>query len=285
MIKSMTGFGKGESTFENKTIVLEIRTLNSKNLDVNCRISNNYKDLESKFRKEISNTLKRGKIDFFIYHKSVDDKTEPKINFETVEDYISQLKKLSLNNDSDLLSIAMKLPGVMKTEKETLSDGEKKVVLKLFKNALKEVIDFRNQEGEIIFKDFTNRLLVLESHIKILSKIDKNRIQSIKEKLKNSLKDLKINIDKNRFEQELIYYMEKYDITEEKVRLNNHINYFKETLNTDDSNGKKLGFISQEMGREINTIGSKANDFELQKIVVQMKDELEKIKEQLLNLL
>ena len=285
MIKSMTGFGKGESTFENKTIVLEIRTLNSKNLDINCRVSNNYRDLESEFRKEISNSLKRGKIDLYIYNKSVDDKTEPKINYETVEGYISQLNKLSLNNKSDLLSIAMKLPGVMKTDKETFSGDEKNIVLKLFKNSLKEVIGYRNQEGKIIFKDFTNRLLVLEGYLKILSKIDKNRIQSIKEKLKNSLKDLKINIDKNRFEQELIYYIEKYDITEEKVRLNNHINYFKETLNTHDSNGKKLGFISQEMGREINTIGSKANDFELQKIVVQMKDELEKIKEQLLNLL
>ena len=285
MIKSMTGFGKGESTFENKTIVLEIRTLNSKNLDINFRVSNNYRDLESEFRKEISKTLKRGKIDLFIYNKSLDDRTEPKINYETVESYISQLNKLSLNNKSDLLSIAMKLPGVMKTDKETLSDDEKNIVLKLFKNSLKEVIDFRNQEGKIIFKDFTNRLSVLEGYLKILTKIDKNRIQSIKGKLKNSLKDLKINIDKNRFEQELIYYIEKYDITEEKVRLNNHINYFKETLNTHDSNGKKLGFISQEMGREINTIGSKANDFELQKIVVQMKDELEKIKEQLLNLL
>ena len=285
MIKSMTGFGKGESTFENKSIIVEVRTVNSKNLDVNCRISNNYKDLESEFRKKISNSLKRGKIDFFIYNKSVDDKTGSKINLETVEDYFSQLKKLSLNKESDLLSIAMRLPGVMKTEKETLNDDEKNEVLKLFKNAIKEVISFRNQEGKIIFKDFTNRLVVIEDHLKIISKIDQNRIQSIKEKLKSSLKDLKINIDENRFEQELIYYVEKYDITEEKVRLNNHINYFKETLNTDDSNGKKLGFISQEMGREINTIGSKANDFELQKIVVQMKDELEKIKEQLLNVL
>ena len=156
MIKSMTGFGKGESTFENKTIVLEIRTLNSKNLDINFRVSNNYRDLESEFRKEISKTLKRGKIDLFIYNKSVDDRTEPKINYETVESYISQLNKLSLNNKSDLLSIAMKLPGVMKTDKETLSDDEKNIVFKLFKNSLKEVIDFRNQEGKIIFKDFTN---------------------------------------------------------------------------------------------------------------------------------
>ena len=285
MIKSMTGFGKVESIFENKTILVEVRTLNSKNLDVNSKICNNYKDLESEFRREIANSLKRGKIDLTINNKSLSDKNESKINLEIVEDYISQLKKLPLNEGSDLLSIAMKFPGVMKTEKEIISDFEKKEVFKLFKNALKEVENFRDQEGKIIFKDFTDRIAVIESFLKKITKIDKNRIQSIKEKLKKTLKDLKVTIDKNRFEQELIFYLEKYDITEEKIRLSNHLNYFKKTLNDNNYSGKKLGFISQEIGREINTIGSKANDFELQKLVVQMKDELEKIKEQLLNVL
>jgi len=285
MIKSMTGFGKVESIFENKTILVEVRTLNSKNLDVNSKICNNYKDLESEFRREIAHSLKRGKIDLTINNKSLSDKNESKINLEIVKDYISQLKKLPLNEGSDLLSISMKFPGVMKTEKEIISDFEKKEVFKLFKNALKEVENFRDQEGKIIFKDFTHRIAVIENFLKKITKIDKNRIQSIKEKLKKTLKDLKVTIDKNRFEQELIFYLEKYDITEEKIRLSNHLNYFKKTLNDNNYSGKKLGFISQEIGREINTIGSKANDFELQKLVVQMKDELEKIKEQLLNVL
>jgi len=285
MIKSMTGFGKGESSFESKIIVVEIRTLNSKNLDINSRISYNYKELESEFRKEIANSLKRGKVDISIYEKSVGEESPSKINKEVVKSYVAQLKKLSKNSKIDFLSIAMRLPDTMKTEKEDVSDNEKTEVLSLFKNTLKKVIDFRSQEGRIIFYDFNNRLALIEDDLKAISKIDQNRVLLVKEKLKNSLGELKINIDENRFEQELIYYLEKYDITEEKVRLNNHINYFRETLSSKESNGKKLGFVLQEMGREINTIGSKANDFKLQKIVVQMKDELEKIKEQLLNLL
>jgi len=285
MIQSMTGFGKGESSFQSKTIIVEIRTLNSKNLDINSRISHSYKELESELRKEISISLNRGKIDVSIYEKSIGKESPSKINKEVVEDYIFQLKQLSKNNEIDFLSIAMRLPDTMKTEKEDVNDNEKIEVLSLFKNTLKKVIDFRSQEGKVIFNDFDNRLILIEKTLKIISKIDQNRILSQKEKLKNSLLELKINIDENRFEQELIYYIEKYDITEEKVRLNNHINYFRETLNSKESNGKKLGFIVQEMGREINTIGSKANDFELQKLVVQMKDELEKIKEQLLNVL
>jgi len=281
----MTGFGKGESSFESKIIVVEIRTLNSKNLDINSRISYNYKELESEFRKEIANSLKRGKVDISIYEKSVGEESPSKINKEVVKNYVAQLKKLSKNSKIDFLSIAMRLPDTMKTEKEDLSDNEKTEVLSLFKNTLKKVIDFRSQEGRIIFDDFNNRLALIEDDLKAISKIDQNRVLLVKEKLKNSLGELKINIDENRFEQELIYYLEKYDITEEKVRLNNHINYFRETLSSKESNGKKLGFVLQEMGREINTIGSKANDFKLQKIVVQMKDELEKIKEQLLNLL
>ena len=285
MIQSMTGFGKGESSFQSKTIIVEIRTLNSKNLDINSRISHSYKELESELRKEISISLNRGKIDVSIYEKSIGKESPSKINKEVVEDYIFELKQLSKNNEIDFLSIAMRLPDTMKTEKEDVNDNEKIEVLSLFKNTLKKVIDFRSQEGKVIFNDFDNRLILIEKTLKIISKIDQNRILSQKEKLKNSLLELKINIDQNRFEQELIYYIEKYDITEEKVRLNNHINYFRETLNSKESNGKKLGFIVQEMGREINTIGSKANDFELQKLVVQMKDELEKIKEQLLNVL
>ena len=285
MIKSMTGFGKGEISFEDKIIVVEIRTLNSKNLDINSRISNNYKELEPEFRKEIASSLKRGKVDISIYEKSLSTKSASKINTEIVKDYISQLKRLSLDNKTDFLSIAMRLPETMKTDKEDLNKNEKNEILSLFKNTINDTVKFRNQEGKIILKDFSSRLIQIEDYLKVISKIDRNRLLSVKEKLKKSLAELKVNIDENRFEQELVYYIEKFDITEEKVRLDNHINYFMETLNSSESSGKKLGFISQEMGREINTIGSKANDFELQKIVVQMKDELEKIKEQLLNVL
>ncbi len=285
MIKSMTGFGKEEFSFENKTIVLEIRTLNSKNLDINIRIPNNYKELEALFRKEIADNLKRGKIDFIFHEKTTNLDSISKINSNIVKDYISQLTNISSNTESDLLPIAMRLPGVINNEKDAINNYEKQEILALLENTLKQVNTFRSQEGKIILKDFNNRIQFIKNHLKSISKMDKNRVKSIKEKLKNSLNDFKLKIDENRLEQELIYYIEKLDITEEMLRLSNHINYFKECLDSDNSNGKKLGFITQEMGREINTIGSKANSFELQKIVVQMKDELEKIKEQLLNVL
>lgn len=281
----MTGFGKEEFSFENKTIVLEIRTLNSKNLDINIRIPNNYKELEALFRKEIADNLKRGKIDFIFHEKTTNLDSISKINSNIVKDYISQLTNISSNTESDLLPIAMRLPGVINNEKDAINNYEKQEILALLENTLKQVNTFRSQEGKIILKDFNNRIQFIKNHLKSISKMDKNRVKSIKEKLKNSLNDFKLKIDENRLEQELIYYIEKLDITEEMLRLSNHINYFKECLDSDNSNGKKLGFITQEMGREINTIGSKANSFELQKIVVQMKDELEKIKEQLLNVL
>ena len=281
----MTGFGKEEFSFENKTIVLEIRTLNSKNLDINIRIPNNYKELEPLFRREIADNLKRGKIDFTFHEKTTNLNSISKINSNIVKDYISQLTNISSNTESDLLPIAMRLPGVINNEKNAINNYEKQEILALLENTLKQVNTFRSQEGKIILKDFNNRIQFIKNHLKSISKMDKNRVKSIKEKLKNSLNDFKLKIDENRLEQELIYYIEKLDITEEMLRLSNHINYFKECLDSDNSNGKKLGFITQEMGREINTIGSKANSFELQKIVVQMKDELEKIKEQLLNVL
>ena len=281
----MTGFGKEEFSFENKTIVLEIRTLNSKNLDINIRIPNNYKELEPLFRREIADNLKRGKIDFIFHEKTTNLDSISKINSNIVKDYISQLTNISSNTESDLLPIAMRLPGVINNEKDAINNYEKQEILALLENTLKQVNTFRSQEGKIILKDFNNRIQFIKNHLKSISKMDKNRVKSIKEKLKNSLNDFKLKIDENRLEQELIYYIEKLDITEEMLRLSNHINYFKECLDSDNSNGKKLGFITQEMGREINTIGSKANSFELQKIVVQMKDELEKIKEQLLNVL
>jgi len=281
----MTGFGKSELIQENKTITIEIRTLNSKTIDVNSRLPHRYKELDIILRKKIADSLKRGKIDLSILYKSNEEESNSFINKSIVEGYISQLKNFQGYKDSDLLSIAMKLPETLKTEKNEIDEEEKSSLLSLLDKTLFKVISFRDQEGETLFNDFIKRCKLLKTYLGKITNVDNNRKKKIKEKINSEIKKLKVEVDQNRLEQEMIYYIEKLDITEEKIRLNNHISYFTETLNSNNSQGKKLGFICQEMGREINTIGSKANDFEIQKIVVQMKDELEKIKEQLLNIL
>ena len=281
----MTGFGKSELIEDNKTITIEIRTLNSKTIDINSRLPQKYKELDILLRKKIIKSLKRGKIDFSVTHKLNEENSTSFINKKAVENYISQLKDIQSFKESDLLSIAMRLPETLKTEKKEINEKEKSDLLSLLDKTLAEVISFRDQEGKILHNDFINRSKLLNKYLKQISKIDINRKKLFKEKLKNEIKKIKVDIDQNRFEQEMIYYIEKIDITEEKIRLSNHISYFVQTLNSDNSQGKKLAFICQEIGREINTIGSKANNFEIQKIIVQMKDELEKIKEQLLNIL
>ena len=280
----MTGFGKTERTQANKTITIEIRVLNSKTVDISSRIPQRYKELDILFRKKIIKSLKRGKIDLTILYKS-NEESNSFINKSIVEGYISQLKDFQDYKESDLLSIAMRLPETLKTEKNDINEEEKSNLLLLLDKTLSKVISFREQEGQILSNDFIYRSELLIKYLDQISKIDANRKTKIKERLNTEIKKLKVDIDQNRLEQEMIYYIEKLDITEEKIRLQNHISYFDETLGSENSEGKKLGFICQEMGREINTIGSKANDFEIQKIVVQMKDELEKIKEQLLNIL
>ena len=285
MISSMTGFGKSELIQDNKTITIEIRTLNSKTIDINSRLPYMYKEFDMLLRKKIADSLKRGKIDFSVVYKSNKEDSNSVVNKEIVESYISQLKDIRGFQESDLLSIAMKLPETLKTEKNEIDEEEKSSLLILLDETLSKVVSFRNQEGETLFNDFMNRSKLLKKYLGKITKVDNNRKKIVKERINSEIKKLKIEIDQNRLEQEMIYYIEKLDITEEKIRLKNHISYFTETLNSDNSQGKKLGFICQEMGREINTIGSKANDFEIQKIVVQMKDELEKIKEQLLNIL
>lgn len=284
MISSMTGFGKTERTQGNKTITIEIRVLNSKTVDINSRLPQRYKELDILLRKKIITSLKRGKIDLTILYKS-NEESNSFINKSIVEGYISQLKDFQDYNESDLLSIAMRLPETLKTEKNDINEEEKSNLLLLLDKTLSKVISFREQEGQILSKDFFYRSELLIKYLDQISKIDTNRKAKIKERLNTEIKKLKIDVDQNRLEQEMIYYIEKLDVTEEKIRLKSHISYFNETLGSENSEGKKLSFICQEMGREINTIGSKANDFEIQKIVVQMKDELEKIKEQLLNIL
>ena len=285
MITSMTGFGKTEAQWEDKSLSIEIRSLNSKSADINLRTPSYLREIDTEIRKRIAKKLHRGKIDLNIFIEFNGKNTPTAINTSVVKGYIAQLKQIEKNNEIDHLAIAMRLPDTLSSERNTLQEDEKKAVFNLLDDAIKNIETYRLDEGKVLEKDFLLRLDLIETYLEEAIKIDPERSKKIEAKLRASLEELKIEIDSNRFEQELIFYLEKFDITEEKVRLQNHLDYFKKVLKNDFPNGKKLGFIAQEIGREINTIGSKANHSELQKIVVQMKDELEKIKEQLLNVL
>ena len=285
MITSMTGFGKSEALVLTKKLTVEIRTLNSKNIDLNFRVPHIFRELEPQLRGLLNKGLTRGKIDVSVYVEGNSGANTTQINKEVIDDYIAQLQGIHQGETTELLKMAIRLPDALKTEKEDLKEEEKEALLTVFSSALKRVNDYRENEGVALGKDFVIRLDVIKNLLDDAILIDPERKEKITLKLKTSLDQLTLEIDQNRLEQELIYYLEKYDITEEKVRLANHLAYFNEIMAQDQPNGKKLGFIAQEMGREINTIGSKANHSGLQKIVVQMKDELEKIKEQLLNVL
>ena len=285
MIMSMTGFGKTETQWEDKNLSIEIRSLNSKNADINLRTPSYLREMDTEIRKRIAKQLHRGKIDLNIFIEFNGQNAPSTINTAVVKSYMDQLKTISDGSESEMMAIAMRLPDTLSSERETLQETEKEAVYTLIGQVLKDIENYRTDEGNALEKDFKKRLELIENHLQSVIKIDPERNEKIEQKLRSALEDLKIEIDANRFEQELIFYLEKFDITEEKVRLKNHLDYFKEVMNNDFTNGKKLGFIAQELGREINTIGSKANHAELQKIVVQMKDELEKIKEQLLNVL
>lgn len=291
MLVSMTGFGKATCELENKKLTIEIKSLNSKQLDVNSRIPGFYREKEIEVRNLISKTLVRGKVDFSLYAEVTGVEGNSVINAEIVKAYFNQLKPLAdqfdTKSNDELLSIIMRLPDTLKTEREELDEEEWKQVSKSISAALEDLISFRSQEGVALEKDIKERIESIQNLLSKVEPLEKNRIERVKERLRNNLKELleSDDIDENRFEQELIFYLEKYDITEEKVRLANHCDYFLTTMALNEPVGKKLGFISQEIGREINTLGSKANDSELQKLVVVMKDELEKIKEQLLNVL
>ena len=285
MVTSMTGFGKTEAQWEDKSLNIEIRSLNSKSADINLRTPTYLREIDTEIRKRIAKKLHRGKIDLNIFIEFNGKNAPTAINASVVKGYMAQLKQIEKNNEIDYLAIAMRLPETLSSERNTLQEDEKKAVFNLLDDAIKNIETYRLDEGKVLEKDFLLRLDLIETYLEEAIKIDPERSKKIEAKLRASLEELKIEIDSNRFEQELIFYLEKFDITEEKVRLQNHLDYFKEVLENDFPNGKKLGFIAQEIGREINTIGSKANHSELQKIVVQMKDELEKIKEQLLNVL
>ncbi len=285
MIMSMTGFGKKETQYEDKQISIEVRSLNSKNADVNLRTPSYLRELDPEIRKRLTQQMHRGKIDVNIYVEFNGETAPSSINKAVVKAYMKQLEAIGTSTQSERMALALRLPDTLSSEKETLEQAEKKVLFELLDAVIQEIQGFKQDEGAALEKDLRLRLDLIESQLEKALKLDTERTVKIEEKLRTALEDLNQEIDANRFEQELIFYLEKFDITEEKVRLQNHLDYFREVMSKDFPNGKKLGFIAQEIGREVNTIGSKANHAELQKIVVQMKDELEKIKEQLLNVL
>lgn len=286
MIQSMTGFGKASLQLPTKKITVELKSLNSKGLDLNTRMPSVYREMELGLRNQISQRLERGKIDFSLYIEVTGEETSSKINVPIVKGYINQMKAVIPNADeTELMKMAVRMPDALKTERDEIDENEWKEIQKVIDEALENIANFRKDEGLSLEKEFQSRIGNILSLMNQAVSFDKERIETVKTRLKTALDELQVNVDQNRFEQELIFYLEKYDITEEKVRLENHLNYFIETLAGTEANGRKLGFITQEMGREINTMGSKSNHVEMQKLVVMMKDELEKIKEQVLNVL
>ena len=286
MIQSMTGFGKATLQLPTKKITVEIKSLNSKGLDLNTRMPSVFREMELGLRNQLSARLERGKIDFSLYVEGTGEETSSKINIPIVRGYISQMKAVIPNADeTELMKMAVRMPDALKTERDEIDENEWKKIQIVIDEALENMTQFRKDEGLSLEKEFLHRIANITTLMNNAVSYDAERVQTVKTRLRNALDELKENVDENRFEQELIFYLEKYDITEEKVRLENHLNYFIETIAGTEANGRKLGFITQEMGREINTMGSKSNHSEMQKLVVMMKDELEKIKEQVLNVL
>ena len=286
MIQSMTGFGKASLQLETKKITVEIKSLNSKGLDLNTRLPSTYREMELGVRNEIALKLERGKIDFSVFLESTAEQTSSKVNVPIIKTYMSQLREVNANADeTELMKMAIRMPDAMKVEREEIDENDWSLIQKTIREALNNIANFRQAEGLSLEKEFQLRLTNIRTYLAQAIELDPERIANIKNKLQTAITELKVNVDENRFEQELIYYLEKLDVTEERVRLTNHLDYFLETINGNEANGRKLGFITQEIGREINTLGSKANHAGMQKLVVMMKDELEKIKEQVLNVL
>lgn len=286
MIQSMTGYGQTMEIFQGKKISIEIRTLNSKGIDLNVKAHSLLKEKEIEIRKQVSDALKRGKIEVII-NLSEEEGSGQSINPSVFQAYYQQLKELaSLTGEEpkDYFSLIVRMPDVLNSSDDVLKDDLWECIQNLLKQTLKKVEAFRNQEGNSLEKDFKERIKAIKDGLDKIAPFEKGRVDKVKERIFKNLEEAQIDVDKNRLEQELILYIEKLDISEEKVRLSNHLKFFLETLETKESQGKKLGFITQEIGREINTLGSKANHADMQKVVVEMKDELEKIKEQVLNI-
>lgn len=284
MIQSMTGFGKSVLSLTDKHISIEIKSLNSKSIDINTRIPQAYREKELDFRKLIAEQLLRGKVDFSIFVENTGTQTPSKINPNIVKSYIEQMRAIVDGDLTELLKMAVRMPDALQTTTESVSEEELSAIFEHISLAITDLQTFRIQEGKVLEKDFVLHISNIDSLLQEVQALDSERLALIRERLEKAVADIQ-NVDANRFEQELIFYLEKLDITEEKIRLKKHLDYFLETLHSEDSNGRKLSFIAQEIGREINTLGSKANFAPMQQLVVQMKDELEKIKEQVLNVL
>jgi TIGR00255 family protein len=282
----MTGFGKSSFQVYNKKITLEIKSLNSKSIDLNIRIPQIYKEKELFLRKIISDYLERGKVDFILSIENSSENTSSSLNIPVIQGYIKQMQLITPEApEVELLKMAVRMPDALTTPLEEVDEEEFSLIEKNLYLALKQLKEFRSTEGNILKKDFLLRIDNIRKYLEQIEIIDIERLSGIRNRMEKSIEEIKERVDANRFEQEIIFYLEKLDITEEKVRLANHLNYFITTLEETQSNGRKLGFIAQEIGREINTLGSKANNAQMQQTVVLMKNELEKIKEQVLNIL
>ena len=281
----MTGFGRAEGIFEGKKISIELKSLNSKSFDLNLRIPLRYKEKEFEVRKLLNDTILRGKVDCYINCETIDDCNDVKINQDIVKAYMNQLREISPNAEEfEYLKMAIRMPEAINGKPAELNEDEWKSLENLIKEALAKFVDFRKTEGAILHEELAKNLKNIEENLLKVIPYEDDRMVAVKERYQNTLKEFE-NVDETRFYQELAYYTEKLDISEEKVRLTQHLKYYLEVMENETFNGKKLGFISQEIGREINTLGSKANHHEIQKLVVMMKDDLEKIKEQTLNVL
>ena len=290
MIKSMTGFGKGEAVYGAKKFRVELRSLNSKQLDLSIKLPGKYRAAEAEVRNIITRELQRGKVDCFISVESAVAETSAHINTEAFKAYADELRRVCTEtslkiDDSALMQSLLRLPDVVTTEEREVSAEEVASIVEAAKSAAAELNAFRVQEGQILIADLLKRIDLIEKYRHEVEPFESARVDTIKNRIRENIEKLQLEVDNNRLEQEMIFYIEKLDITEEKVRLDNHCRYFREVAAEEEAAGRKLGFIAQELGREINTMGSKSNEANMQRLVVKMKDELEKIKEQVLNIL
>lgn len=294
MIKSMTGFGKAEALLNHKKITVELRSLNSKQMDLGVKMPGIYRSLEFEVRSRVTRALQRGKVDLFVSVESTAVETASKINAKVFASYLEQLRAVgselnldvaSPQNEAAILQAVLRMPDVMTTADTTVTEEESAALLRAVDEAIARIDAFRIQEGAILIADLLHRVDLIEGYKEEVTPYEQARIETIKNRIRENINQMRVEVDPNRFEQEMIFYLEKLDVTEEKVRLTNHCRYFREVAATEEAPGRKLGFIAQEMGREINTLGSKSNEASMQMLVVKMKDELEKIKEQVLNIL
>ena len=288
MIKSMTGFGKGEAMVDDKKIRVELRSLNSKQLDLSIKLPGKYRAAEAEMRSIITRELQRGKVDCFVSFEAATAETSAHINREAFKAYANELREVCVENGvttDSFLNAVLRMPDVITSEEREVSEAEVAAIIEATKAACVELNNFRVQEGAILIADLLGRIDLIEQYRHEVEQFEGARVETIKNRIRENIEKLQLEVDNNRLEQEMIFYIEKLDITEEKVRLDNHCNYFREVAAEEEAPGRKLGFIAQELGREINTMGSKSNEANMQRLVVKMKDELEKIKEQVLNIL